>query len=266
MAVTMLGIFSTRNQAEDAITELRDKGYDVKNMSIIMKDRQEKERLASDTGITVGEGLATGAATGAIMGGIAGLLVGIGAITIPGIGALLIGGPLAAALGLTGAAATTAEGAVAGALAGSIVGGLVDLGMPEESARRYEERVKHGGILLAVPTLNGDRATVEEILVEHGATDIQGITMPLIGESNYQTGTTHEEGMHTHQHGTQSHADTMHVQRYLRHVDYPATKDDLLEVAQEEGADEDVMHTLEDLPNEKFESPRQVDRALGRHQ
>src|SRR5258708_7490879 len=115
MAETILGIFSTRELAENAITELEDHGYNVKDMSIIMKDREERDRLAAHTGAPVGSSVATGAATGAVLGGIAGVLIGMGAIAVPGIGALLIGGPLASALGLTGVAATTAGGVVAGA-------------------------------------------------------------------------------------------------------------------------------------------------------
>lgn len=147
----ILGVFDNRDQVEMAINELKNLGFDPKDISIIMKDREEAADVAQDTGSRVAGGAASGATTGGILGALAGLLVGIGAITIPGIGALLIGGPIASALGLTGAAATTASGAMTGALAGGLVGGLTGLGVSESEARNYENRIKQGSILLAVP-------------------------------------------------------------------------------------------------------------------
>lgn len=107
---------------------------------------------------------------------LAGLLVGIGAIAVPGIGALFIGGPLAAALGLSGAAATTVSGAATGALAGGLIGALLGLGVPEEDARIYEERIKEGGILIAIPSRTGDEARAMDILEDTGADQVRAIT------------------------------------------------------------------------------------------
>src|SRR5436190_17216610 len=99
MQTTILGIFLDRNKAENALAELNKSGYNSQDISIIMRDQVEREKLVNNTGTKVAEGTLSGAATGGALGGIAGLLVGIGAITIPGIGAVLIGGPLAVALG-----------------------------------------------------------------------------------------------------------------------------------------------------------------------
>ncbi len=101
-------------------------------------------------------------------------MIGIGAIAIPGIGGLLIGGPLAAALGLTGAAAATVSGAVTGALAGGLVGGLVGLGVPEETAKVYENRIREGGVLIAVAAREGDDEA-HAVLEEHGADEIRNV-------------------------------------------------------------------------------------------
>jgi hypothetical protein len=268
MAETIIGVFSKRELAENAISELEDKGYNVKDMSIIMKEGEERDRLARNTGANVGGKVAAGAATGAVLGGIAGILIGIGAIAVPGIGGLLVAGPLASALGLTGVAATIAGGVVAGAFTGGIVGGLVSIGVPEERAKAYEEQVKHGGILLAVPTIEGHIDEVQSILEKNGASDMQAVTLPRVRDNRFDTDTTHtpdeEDRPNLRQTRDDVSADTTHVQKYLRHVDFPATKNDLLEVAQEEGADAEVLHTLEDLPNEEFENSRQVEQAIGR--
>ena len=193
MAETMLGIFSNREMAENAIAQLEKENYDVKNMSIIMKESEESKRLAQNTGANIGTGVATGAVTGAVLGGIAGILIGIGAIAIPGIGAILVGGPITTALGITGVAAATTSGVVAGALTGGVVGGLVSLGVPEERARTYEEQIKHGGILLAVPAFEGHAQEVKSIFEKNGASDIQAITLPPIRDDKYHTETVTDE-------------------------------------------------------------------------
>lgn len=175
MTRVLLGVFNDRNYAQEAISEFKSFGLNPKDISIMMKGTSEAEDIASDTGANVAGGALSGATTGGILGGIAGLLVGIGAVTIPGIGAILIGGPLAAAMGLTGAAATTVSGAATGALAGGIVGALIGLGVPEEDARGYEEKIKAGAILLAVPAPEDKEEEVRAIFEEHGADQIRSI-------------------------------------------------------------------------------------------
>lgn len=56
----------------------------------------------------------------------------------------------------------------------------------------------------------------------------------------------------------------MEVQRRLRGINYPATLDDVLAVAEENGADEDLLDDLRSLDQEEFEGPDDVLRALGR--
>jgi hypothetical protein len=54
------------------------------------------------------------------------------------------------------------------------------------------------------------------------------------------------------------------LQKHLKGVDYPATKDDLIEQAEENGADDDVIDVLEQLPDdEEFETPADVNKAVG---
>ncbi len=175
MAEVVLGVFAHRHHAEEAINELEEMGLEPKDISIVMRDTAEADEVAQDTGASVAGSAASGATTGGVIGGIAGLLIGIGAITVPGIGALLIGGPLAAALGLGGAAATTVSGALTGALAGGLVGALVGLGVPEEEAQIYEEKVKSGAILVAVPAGSKDTGEVKEVLSEHGAEQVRTV-------------------------------------------------------------------------------------------
>lgn len=181
----IIGVFADRTDAENAIEDLKSENYDVKDISVITKNTDDATVINNNTGTTgnnVANGAASGAATGGVIGALAGLLVGIGAIAIPGFGALLIGGPLAAALGLTGAAAATVSGAVTGAVAGGLVGALVGIGVPEEDARVYEDRVRAGGILLAVPTRDHNEDDVREIMEDDGADRVRAFTMSTYHE------------------------------------------------------------------------------------
>lgn len=53
------------------------------------------------------------------------------------------------------------------------------------------------------------------------------------------------------------------IQQYLGGVDYPCSKDDLVEHAREEGADENVIDIIEGLPMDRFNSPNDVSEAMG---
>jgi uncharacterized membrane protein len=177
MAITVLGVFNSQTDAENAIDDLKEHGYNPKDLSIVMKDNAAAREVADNTGANVASGAISGATTGGVVGAIAGLLIGIGAITIPGIGALLIAGPLATALGLTGAAATTVSGAATGALAGGLIGALTGLGVPREDAQVYEERVRSGAILLAVPARASHEDEVREILDDNAAEQVRVVNM-----------------------------------------------------------------------------------------
>lgn len=175
---TVLGIYNNRPSAETAVDKLDQLGFNVEEISLLMKDSRDSDQVVKTRGDHVAEGAATGAATGGAIGGFAGLILGAGLVAIPGIGALLIGGPIAAALGMTGVAATAVSAAATGALAGGVVGGLAGLGVPEETARLYESRIQEGGVLLAVPTdTTVDKTEVMRVLKETGADQITNIDL-----------------------------------------------------------------------------------------
>lgn len=179
MADMVLGIFTDKDTADKALDRLKSLGYSAKDVSVFVKDTVVTN-VTQNPAESAAEGAVGGAVTGGALAGVAGLLVGIGAITIPGIGPLLIGGPIAAALGLTGAAATAVSAATSGIVAGGIVGALIGIGIPEETARVYETKLKEGAILLAVP-LQTDRndTDVREVFETLGADQIRTISDPM---------------------------------------------------------------------------------------
>ncbi|GEM_PF-929543 len=175
MTKTIIGVFTDRSDVEEAISKLKAEDFNPKDISIVMKDKREGDEINDDTGSSVAEGAVSGAATGAVLGGITGLLAGT---VMPVIGGLLIGGPIGVALGLTGAAATTVSGMATGLVAGGLLGALMGLGLPEEDAQHYEQRVKEGAILLAVPARPEEVTVVATIFEDNNASDIKTISQP----------------------------------------------------------------------------------------
>ncbi len=53
------------------------------------------------------------------------------------------------------------------------------------------------------------------------------------------------------------------LQKALGGVDYPASKEDLVEHAEGKDADEDVLSFLRDLPDRKYETPADVNKEMG---
>jgi uncharacterized membrane protein len=145
---SVIGTFSRRDEAEKAIHELKNKGFDDNKVSIVA--REDKEGGTDISGGTV---------TGGAIGGTAGVLAGLGALAIPGIGPIIAIGPIAA--GLTGA------------VAGGLVGSLVDLGIPEDRSRFYENKVKEGKVLAVVEADDNQINDIREVYSKSGASDIE---------------------------------------------------------------------------------------------
>jgi hypothetical protein len=159
----VFGIYHTREAAEEAVDALRAAHFRNTDISALFPDNAGTKDFAVEKGTKAPEGATTGAASGAVAGGVLGWLAGVGILAIPGIGPFIAAGPIMAALAGAGALGTV----------GGIVGALVGMGIPEYEARRYEGRVKRGGILLSVHCDDHDWVKRgEEILKRTGAEDI----------------------------------------------------------------------------------------------
>ncbi len=58
-------------------------------------------------------------------------------------------------------------------------------------------------------------------------------------------------------------ANPIQIQKHLKGVDYPASKQELIEHAQQQDADENVLSLLDQLPEQEFETPAEVSKAIG---
>ena len=179
--VAVFGIYASRTAAEEAVDALRTAGFRNTDISALFPDNKGSKDFAHEKSTKAPEGTATGAASGAVVGGVLGWLAGIGALAIPGIGPFIAAGPIMAAL----------AGAGAAGMVGGVVGALVGMGIPEYEAKRYEGRIKNGGILLSVHCDTSEWITrAKEILKNTGAEDIAST-----GESSADYGKT-DKPMH----------------------------------------------------------------------
>lgn len=52
------------------------------------------------------------------------------------------------------------------------------------------------------------------------------------------------------------------MQKYLGGIDYPASRDDIVERARSNGADDDVLQHLQALPDRQYDGPNAVSREF----
>lgn len=168
-----VGVFPNRHTAEQALYELRDAGFPMDRVSVITRDEVRDHQIAgaevhdsardhARRGNKADEGATTGAAAGGAIGGLTGLLVGLGTLAIPGIGPIMLAGATATAL------ATTLAGGAIGAVTGGLIGALIGLGIPEERAKVYNDRVAQGGYLVMVDGTDEQITLAERILHQRG--------------------------------------------------------------------------------------------------
>ncbi|NJN86524.1 MAG: DUF2795 domain-containing protein [Leptolyngbyaceae cyanobacterium SL_7_1] len=53
------------------------------------------------------------------------------------------------------------------------------------------------------------------------------------------------------------------LQKFLKGMNYPASKEELIEHAKQHDADENALKTLEQLPEDEYETPADVSKAVG---
>jgi hypothetical protein len=161
--LTAYGIFRDRNHVEAGLIQIRDAGFRPQDVSLLFPENLGNKDLGVENSTKSAEGAAAGGAAGALAGGVLGWLAGIGLLAIPGVGPFVAAGPILAALAGMGAGATI----------GGISGALIGLGIPEYEAKRYEGRMKNGGILVSLHCDDNEwEKRAKEVLEAAGAEDI----------------------------------------------------------------------------------------------
>jgi len=161
--IAVFGIYPDQLTAEDAVDSLKDAGFRSTDISVLFPDNQGTKDFAHERHTKAPEGAVAGGSSGAVIGGALGWLAGIGALAIPGVGPFIAAGPIMGLLGGIG---------VGGAI-GGVTGALIGLGIPEYEAKRYEGRIRRGGILLSVHCDDPSWAKrARNLLYQTGAEDV----------------------------------------------------------------------------------------------
>jgi hypothetical protein len=161
MENSVVAVYNTHSDAENAVQQLQRAGFDMKKLSIVGKDYHTEEHVVGY--YNAGDRMKYWGKLGAFWGGIWGLLFGAAFFAVPGIGPVLVAGPLVA--WIVGAL----EGAVAVGGLSAIGAGLYSIGIPKDSVLRYEVALKANKFLVLA------HGTAEEVA---GARDIIVTTRP----------------------------------------------------------------------------------------
>lgn len=150
----VFGMFSSSEDAIQAIRALQAAGFESDRIGIAMQDRAVQAEVIDATGSEAAEGAKTGAVSGGVVGGLIGLL---GSLVIPGLGPIVVGGLLA----------STLTGAGVGALTGGLIGALIGAGASREEAEHFDAGFRSGGTLVTIDAA-GRESEARAILTEAG--------------------------------------------------------------------------------------------------
>jgi uncharacterized membrane protein len=153
---SVVAIYETHAQAEEAVKELQKSGFDMKKMSIVGKDYHTDEHVVGY--YNAGDRMMYWGKQGAFWGGLWGMLFGAAFFAIPGIGPILVAGPLVA--WIVGAL----EGAVVVGGLSAVGAGLYSIGIPKNSVLEYESALKSDKFLLLAHGTTDEVATAKGIM------------------------------------------------------------------------------------------------------
>lgn len=161
--VSAFGIYPDQATVTDAIEGLKAAGFRSTDISVLYPENLGSKDFGHERHSKAPEGTVAGGGSGAVLGAAVGWLAGAGTFLVPGLEPLAAAGPMMGMLAGMGAGVTL----------GGLTGALVGAGMPEYEAKRYEGRVRRGGILLSVHCDNKEWGVkARRLLKQTGARDI----------------------------------------------------------------------------------------------
>ena len=164
-ASSVVAVYSSHTDAEKAVAKLSAASFDITKVSIVGKDYHTEENVVGY--YTAGDRMKSWGGIGAFWGGIWGLLFGAGVFLIPGIGPVLVAGPFLAAL-----VGALESAAIVGGLS-ALAAGLVSLGIPKESAIKYEAEIKADKFVMVVHGTPEELERAREILADTSPVSIE---------------------------------------------------------------------------------------------
>jgi Protein of unknown function (DUF3341) len=161
---SVVAIFDDHAGAENAVTELKDSGYDVKKLSIIGRDYHTEEGVVGF--YNTGDRMKYWGKLGAFWGGLWGLLFGAAFLFIPGVGPVIAAGSVVTWI------ISALEGAVVVGGLSALGAGLFSLGVPKDSIVKYETSIKAGKFVLIAHGTAEEVDKARAILQTSGAAEV----------------------------------------------------------------------------------------------
>ncbi|PYV87720.1 MAG: hypothetical protein DMG90_17065 [Acidobacteria bacterium] len=174
-----VGIFSTREQAQSALKNLRNSGIPERLTIFLTSETFENQlnQVPTTDAERDGMGPAMGAVLGGAVGASTGLTLGsvVASLMVPGVGPIM-------AAGLGAAAVLGVGGAVAGGEIGNAAEKNLDVGVPRDDVFFYRELLKRGRSLVIVNTEQEDEyATANDVMAQSGGEDVNAARHELRG-------------------------------------------------------------------------------------
>jgi uncharacterized membrane protein len=168
---SIVAVYDTHEQAENAIKELQEAGVDMHSLSIAGKDTHTDEHVVGY--YNAGDRMKYWGKLGAFWGGFWGLLFGSAMFAIPGIGPILVAGPLVAWI------VAGLEGAVVVGGVSAVGAGLMSIGIPKDSVLEYDVALKTDKFLLIVHGSPDEVSRAKAIIhgIDHSSYAVHGETV-----------------------------------------------------------------------------------------
>lgn len=151
--------------AEQAVKALRHAGIDFDKISVVGRDYETREQPLGY--FNMGDRARFFGKFGAFWGSLAGILLGAFVMVIPVFGHIIVLGPLAATV------VSGIEGAALGGAGGALVGAMSGLGVPKDSALRFQTAIAAGEFLLMVHGTSDDVELARSVLEQTGAATVE---------------------------------------------------------------------------------------------
>ena len=178
--IAVFGMYKNLSEAESAIEQIVESrtvagGFTHHDISVLLSEATSAQGFLRHNNAHAAEGTNAGAASAGEIWAALGLTAAAGAVASPGLGPFIAAGQLKARLAGWGLGGTV----------GNLYDALVNLGLTEFDAKRYEGRVNGGGVLVAVHCDTPERvARAGALLLHTGADNVtegQGLVAPPAG-------------------------------------------------------------------------------------
>lgn len=159
----VFGIYADPETAKDAVGVLKNAGFRVADISILLQANPGTKDLGHRRSSKAPEGAVAGGGLGAMIGAGLGWLAGVGSLAMPGLEPFAAAGPILGSM----------SGMGLGVMLGAVTGGLMGAGVPEYEVKRFTGRVRNGGVLMSVHCDDSVwEASAKKILKQTGAMHI----------------------------------------------------------------------------------------------